>query len=142
MSTNNVACFVVIKVVKCLGELLYNLKGFVPNMTFLLCLFYRSTGVYLFSLDPFLDWLKMGKMLSKIFGKKDMRILMLGLDAAGKTSILSIYNIYNAFGLSTHMMLSIHVAYLRVHTCIVYTLLYICTLIVFHRLCAANCQEY
>jgi|UniRef100_A0AC35GPJ7 ADP-ribosylation factor protein 6 len=30
----------------------------------------------------------MGKMLSKIFGKKEMRILMLGLDAAGKTSIL------------------------------------------------------
>jgi len=32
----------------------------------------------------------MGKVLAKIFGKKDMRILMLGLDAAGKTSILSI----------------------------------------------------
>lgn len=31
---------------------------------------------------------KMGKMLSKIFGNKEMRILMLGLDAAGKTSIL------------------------------------------------------
>ena len=30
----------------------------------------------------------MGKKLSKLFGKKDMRILMLGLDAAGKTSIL------------------------------------------------------
>ncbi|KAI1714505.1 ADP-ribosylation factor family domain-containing protein [Ditylenchus destructor] len=30
----------------------------------------------------------MGKLLSKIFGKKEMRILMLGLDAAGKTSIL------------------------------------------------------
>lgn len=30
----------------------------------------------------------MGKALSKLFGKKDMRILMLGLDAAGKTSIL------------------------------------------------------
>jgi GTPase SAR1 family protein len=28
----------------------------------------------------------MGKILSKIFGKKEMRILMLGLDAAGKTS--------------------------------------------------------
>lgn len=69
------------------------LKGFVPNMTFLLLFFYRSTGVYLFSLDPFLDWFKMGKMLSKIFGKKDMRILMLGLDAAGKTSILPIYTI-------------------------------------------------
>ena len=30
----------------------------------------------------------MGKALAKLFGKKDMRILMLGLDAAGKTSIL------------------------------------------------------
>ncbi|XP_016379940.1 ADP-ribosylation factor 6-like [Sinocyclocheilus rhinocerous] len=30
----------------------------------------------------------MGKMLSKIFGSKEMRILMLGLDAAGKTTIL------------------------------------------------------
>ena len=32
----------------------------------------------------------MGKILSKIFGKKEMRILMLGLDAAGKTSKLLI----------------------------------------------------
>ena len=39
--------------------------------------------------DPSLDWIKMGKMLAKLFGKKDMRILMLGLDAAGKTSILN-----------------------------------------------------
>ena len=31
----------------------------------------------------------MGKALAKLFGKKDMRILMLGLDAAGKTSILA-----------------------------------------------------
>lgn len=30
----------------------------------------------------------MGKIFAKLFGKKDMRILMLGLDAAGKTSIL------------------------------------------------------
>ncbi|KAM3725290.1 ADP-ribosylation factor [Dirofilaria immitis] len=30
----------------------------------------------------------MGKLLSKIFGKREMRILMLGLDAAGKTTIL------------------------------------------------------
>ncbi|CAJ0579486.1 unnamed protein product, partial [Mesorhabditis spiculigera] len=30
----------------------------------------------------------MGKLLSKIHGKKEMRILMLGLDAAGKTTIL------------------------------------------------------
>ncbi len=28
----------------------------------------------------------MGKLLSKIFGNREMRILMLGLDAAGKTS--------------------------------------------------------
>jgi ADP-ribosylation factor protein 6 len=33
----------------------------------------------------------MGKLLSKIFGNKEMRILMLGLDAAGKTSILYNY---------------------------------------------------
>ena len=32
----------------------------------------------------------MGKLLSKIFGNREMRILMLGLDAAGKTSILFI----------------------------------------------------
>ena len=36
---------------------------------------------------PCVDWIKMGKALAKLFGKKDMRILMLGLDAAGKTSI-------------------------------------------------------
>jgi len=30
----------------------------------------------------------MGNMLKKIFGSKEMRILMLGLDAAGKTTIL------------------------------------------------------
>lgn len=28
----------------------------------------------------------MSKMMAKIFGTKEMRILMLGLDAAGKTS--------------------------------------------------------
>lgn len=33
-------------------------------------------------------WVKMGKTLSKIFGKKEIRILMLGLDASGKTSKL------------------------------------------------------
>ena len=36
----------------------------------------------------------MGKTLAKLFGKKDMRILMLGLDAAGKTSILNMYYMY------------------------------------------------
>ena len=36
----------------------------------------------------------MGKTLAKLFGKKDMRILMLGLDAAGKTSILNMYITY------------------------------------------------
>ena len=28
----------------------------------------------------------MGKILTKLFGKKELRVLMLGLDAAGKTS--------------------------------------------------------
>lgn len=32
----------------------------------------------------------MGKLLSKIFGNKEMRILMLGLDAAGKTSKMNV----------------------------------------------------
>jgi len=31
------------------------------------------------------------KMMSKIFGTKEMRLLMLGLDAAGKTSLFSEY---------------------------------------------------
>lgn len=34
---------------------------------------------------------KMGKILSKIFGNKEMRILMLGLDAAGKTSKIKLF---------------------------------------------------
>lgn len=29
------------------------------------------------------------KMMAKIFGSKEMRLLMLGLDAAGKTSMFS-----------------------------------------------------
>ena len=32
--------------------------------------------------------LAISKLFDRIFGKKDMRILMLGLDAAGKTTIL------------------------------------------------------
>lgn len=36
----------------------------------------------------------MGKLFSKIFGKKEMRILMLGLDAAGKTSKIYLNNIF------------------------------------------------
>ena len=39
-------------------------------------------------LPPVVGWRTMGKAFAKLFGKKDMRILMLGLDAAGKTSIL------------------------------------------------------
>ena len=32
--------------------------------------------------------LTFGKMFDRLFGKKEMRILMVGLDAAGKTTIL------------------------------------------------------
>ena len=32
--------------------------------------------------------LAISKLFDRLFGKKDMRILMLGLDAAGKTTIL------------------------------------------------------
>lgn len=45
-------------------------------------------------INPFLDWevVKMGLTISSLFGrlfaKKQMRILMVGLDAAGKTTIL------------------------------------------------------
>ena len=44
----------------------------------------------------------MGKAFAKLFGKKDMRILMLGLDAAGKTSILPL-------ACSVHVYMYIHV---------------------------------
>ena len=34
---------------------------------------------------------QISKMMGKIFGSKEMRLLMLGLDAAGKTSELLLY---------------------------------------------------
>lgn len=46
------------------------------------------TAYWSIQLKGVLDDKKMGKLLSKIFGNKEMRILMLGLDAAGKTTIL------------------------------------------------------
>jgi len=41
----------------------------------------------------------MGKLLSKIFGNREMRILMLGLDAAGKTSIFVVRKFQSLFGI-------------------------------------------
>ena len=50
----------------------------------------------------------MGKLLSKIFGNKEMRILMLGLDAAGKTSMFLIY--YKKKLLVTNDFIAIHLS--------------------------------
>lgn len=41
-----------------------------------------------FSTDSAIMGGQLSKMLGKIFGSKEMRLLMLGLDAAGKTTIL------------------------------------------------------
>lgn len=48
----------------------------------------------------------MGKLLSKIFGNKEMRILMLGLDAAGKTSKYSIDNAFEHVELMANFLLN------------------------------------
>ena len=50
----------------------------------LLCLLLISSYLQSFKVKV----INMGKALSRLFGNKEMRILMLGLDAAGKTSIL------------------------------------------------------
>ncbi|KAK4336942.1 hypothetical protein RND71_043514 [Anisodus tanguticus] len=42
----------------------------------------------------------MGKILSKIFGNREMRILMIGLDSAGKTTIL--YNLKSGKSMHTN----------------------------------------
>jgi GTPase SAR1 family protein len=47
----------------------------------------------------------MGKLLSKIFGNKEMRILMLGLDAAGKTSMTSLNTHLSPISNSRHFSL-------------------------------------
>ena len=39
----------------------------------------------------------LGKLLSNLFGNKEMRVLMLGLDAAGKTSMLEFSSIQIRF---------------------------------------------
>ena len=46
----------------------------------------------------------MGKLLSKIFGNREMRILMLGLDAAGKTSIFAERNSSCSHYLQLHVL--------------------------------------
>ena len=38
------------------------------------------------SFSNYKQGVSLGKVLSKLFGNKEMRVLMLGLDAAGKTS--------------------------------------------------------
>ena len=50
----------------------------------------------------------MGKIISKIFGNKEMRILMLGLDAAGKTSILFTRLIVYMFACISYMLKNVH----------------------------------
>jgi hypothetical protein len=48
------------------------------------------------------------KMMNKIFGSKEMRLLMLGLDAAGKTSMSDGSAINRAFSLTTLLFFHSH----------------------------------
>jgi ADP-ribosylation factor protein 6 len=43
----------------------------------------------------------LSKMLDKIFGSKEMRLLMLGLDAAGKTSTYNLLQVQDTVKLET-----------------------------------------
>ena len=49
------------------------------------CIKVRNVCIYMYVA---LRLRRMGKALAKLFGKKDMRIVMLGLAGSGKTSIL------------------------------------------------------
>lgn len=75
----------------CLVFLSSNFRGeshYYPWLIF--CLSVQEHPVLTFPNRQSIDTAKMGgsvsKMMGKIFGTKEMRILMLGLDAAGKTS--------------------------------------------------------
>lgn len=59
----------------------------------------------------------MGKLLSKIFGNKEMRILMLGLDAAGKTSILYLSPLLRDYRFASGEPCRLSFAFLRAGLC-------------------------